>query len=73
MARERVYQSNAERQAAYRARKAGAGGSSLSVILPADVAAGLDAYMEREHMDRAGRDRSQVIVDLLRSQLLRKR
>lgn len=73
MARAKVYQSNAEKQAAYRARKAGADGGSLSVVLPADVVAGLDAYMAREATDGRGRDRSQVIADLLRSQLLRKR
>lgn len=72
MARARVYESDAERQAAYRARRA-AGGKSLSVVLPADVAAGLDAYMQREARDGRGRDRSEVIADLLRQQLLRKR
>lgn len=72
MANERLHASNAAKQRAYRERKA-AEGKGLSVILPPDVAAGLDAYMAREAADGRGRDRSQVIADLLRSQLLRKR
>lgn len=70
MAREKLYESAAERQAAYRARK---GAKTLAVVLPDDVAAGLDAYMKREASDGRGRDRSTVIADLLRAQLLRKR
>ena len=73
MARPRLYSSNAEKQAAYRARKAGDDGATLSVILPADVAAGVRAFMEREASDGKGRDLSEVVAHLLRTQLLRKR
>ncbi|GAH91999.1 unnamed protein product [marine sediment metagenome] len=60
----------AQRQAAYRARK----GSQVNVLLPDDVKAGLAAYIERQHMDgQAELTTSDVIVKLLRAQLLRKR
>lgn len=60
----------ARRQAAYRARK----GKQVNVLLPDDVKQGLDAYLERQHMDgQAELTTSDVIVRLLRAQLLRKR
>lgn len=60
----------AQRQAAYRARK----GKQCLVLLPDDVKAGLDAYLQRQHMDvDASLTQSDVIVKLLRAQLLRKR
>jgi len=60
----------AQRQAAYRARK----GKQVNVLLPDDVKLGLDAYMQRQHMDvDASLTQSDVIVKLLRAQLLRKR
>jgi hypothetical protein len=60
----------AQRQAAYRARK----GSQVNVLLPDDVKQGLEAYVQRQHMDgQAELTTSDVIVKLLRAQLLRKR
>jgi hypothetical protein len=60
----------AKRQAAYRARK----GQQVNVILPDDVKAGLDLYLQRQHMDgQAEMTVSDVVVRLLRAQLLRKR
>lgn len=60
----------AQRQAAYRARK----GKQVNVMLPDDVKAGLDAYLVRQHMDvDPTLTQSDVIVKLLRAQLLRKR
>lgn len=60
----------AKRQAAYRARK----GKQLSVLLPDDVKAGLESYLQRQHMDgQADLTVSDVVVKLLRAQLLRKR
>lgn len=61
---------HAQRQAAYRARK----GKQVALIFPDDVKAGLDAYLERQHMDgQAGMTMSDVVVKLLRQQLLRRR
>lgn len=60
----------AQRQAAYRARK----GKQVNVLLPDDVKAGLEAYLARQHMDgQAELTVSDVVVKLLRAQLLRKR
>ena len=60
----------APRQAAYRARK----GKQCLVLLPDDVKEGLDAYLRRQHMDvDPTLTQSDVIVKLLRAQLLRKR
>ncbi len=60
----------AQRQAAYRARK----GKQLNVLLPDDVKAGLEAYLVRQHSDgQADLTVSDVVVKLLRAQLLRKR
>lgn len=60
----------AQRQAAYRARK----GKQVAVLLPDDVKAGLDAYLARQRMDVDDSiTQSDVIVKLLRAQLLRKR
>jgi len=60
----------AQRQAAYRARK----GKQCLVLLPDDVKEGLDAYLRRQHMDvDPSLTQSDVIVKLLRAQLLRKR
>lgn len=68
--RPRQYNSAAERQAAYRARK----GTPVQVLLEPELVADLDAYLERQ---RANVDpdatRSSVIAKLLRSQLLRRR
>lgn len=60
----------AQRQAAYRARK----GRQVVVLLPDDVLDGLDAYLARQHMDgQVDLTRTDVVVKLLRAQLLRKR
>lgn len=60
----------AQRQAAYRARK----GVQVNLLLPDDVKAGLDAYIARQHMDgQVAMTMSEVVVKLLRAQLLRKR
>ena len=60
----------AQRQAAYRARK----GKQCLVLLPDDVKAGLDAYLQRQHMDgQVEMTVSDVVAKLLRAQLLRKR
>lgn len=70
MARPAIYASAAERQAAYRARK----GACVSLQLPPDVKAGLDAYVARQHADGdSSATLSSVIERLLRAQLLRKR
>lgn len=59
----------AARQAAYRARK----GQSITVFLPDEVMAEFVSYMTRHHMDGTGGTVSDVIVNLVRQQLLRKR
>lgn len=66
-----VYDSAAEKQAAYVARK----GKQMNIILPLDVADALDLYMERHAMDSKGPalSRSDTIAKLIRTQLLRKR
>jgi len=64
------YASQAERQAAYRARNDLV---QVAVELPADVAQALDAYMARHSADGEGLSKSAVIAKLLRTQLLRKR
>jgi hypothetical protein len=71
MGRPAKYASAAERQAAYRERQGAA--RQLTVLLPEDVAQALDAYMTRNASDGAGETRSEVVVRLLRTQLLRKR
>lgn len=65
------YANQAERQAAYRQRKASF--KQLTVMLPDDVAEGLKAYMLRHASDGAALTQSEVVVKLLRNQLLRKR
>jgi hypothetical protein len=70
MSRPAIYASAAERQAAYRARK----GAAVQVMLPADLVAGLDAYIARQHADGdVDATRASVLAKLLRAQLLRKR
>lgn len=65
------YASAAERQAAYRARK---GGQSVALIVPDDVAEGIREYLKRQHMDvNPDMTMSDVIVKLVRQQLMRKR
>lgn len=65
------YASEADRQAAYRARK---GGRSVTVLLEPELAEAFDAYMARQHSDgNAGLTKSEAIAKLLRTQLLRKR
>ncbi len=60
----------AQRQAEYRARK----GKQLNVLLPEDVKAGLETYLQRQHMDgQVELTVRDVVVKLLRAQLLRKR
>jgi len=68
--RPRLYESDAERQAAYRARK----GTAVQVLLAPELVAALDAYIARQHADGdAEATRSSVIAKLVRTQLLRKR
>lgn len=70
MSRPAVYESAAARQAAYRARK----GRTVTVHLSEDTAAGLAAYLQRQHMDGdCDATLSSVIEKLCRQQLLRKR
>jgi metal-responsive CopG/Arc/MetJ family transcriptional regulator len=59
------YLSHAARQAAYRVRS---GAKSLSVLIPNDLSNQLDEYL-RFRLE----SKSDVIVKLLRQQLLRKR
>lgn len=65
MPRPKLYENDAARVAAYRARKDLV---TLTVDLPADVVAGLDQYLKFK-----GVTKREVIEKLLRSQLLRKR
>lgn len=67
--RPRIYATDAERKAAYRARKAL---RQVNVELPEDVAEALDSFVARQ-VDGAGLTKSQVVVKLLRQQLFRKR
>jgi hypothetical protein len=67
--RPRKHSSDAARRAAYRERT---GSVQCNVLLPADVAAALDEFVSRQ-VDGAGLGKSEVIVRLLRTQLLRKR
>lgn len=60
-----VYASNADKAAAYRARK---GIKPLTVELPADLHAEFEAWIKAK-----GQKKSEVIARLLRTQLLRKR
>lgn len=70
MSRAAIYASQAERQAAYRARK----GTPVQVLLAPELVAALDAYIARQHADGdAAATRSTVIAKLLTSQLLRRR
>jgi hypothetical protein len=61
--RPRKYANDAERQAAYLARK---GARLVSLTLPDDVAEALDEYVERQAMDGAGLTKSEVIAKLIR-------
>ena len=63
------YATDSERQAAHRERN---GLRQLNVLLPADVADALDAYVKRRRMD-AGMTKAEVVAHVLRTQLLRKR
>lgn len=63
------YGSQAERQAAYRARN----GVTLSVVIPADIAEAFKAYVARQMADGAGLTQAEVVEKLIRSQVLRKR
>lgn len=65
MPRPKLYENDAARVAAYRARKDLV---TLTVDLPAEVVAGLDAYLKFK-----GVTKREVIEKLLRTQLLRKR
>lgn len=65
MARPRVYESDAERVAAYRARK---NLVPVTVNLPADVVQGLENYLKFKDTTKAA-----VFEKLIRTQLLRKR
>ena len=65
MARPKLYENDAARVAAYRARQ---NLVTLTVDLPAEVVAGLDEYLNFK-----GVTKRQVIEKLLRTQLLRKR
>jgi hypothetical protein len=65
MARQKIHASPAARVAAYRERHALV---TLSVDLPADLVAQLEAFMKFKDLTKAA-----VIEKLLRTQLLRKR
>lgn len=65
MARARIYENDAARVAAYRARKDLV---TLSVDVPRDVAEGIEEYMRFKNLTKAS-----VITKLVRTQLLRKR
>lgn len=65
MARARIYENDAARVAAYRARKDLV---TLSVDVPRDVAEGIEAYMQFKNLTKAA-----VITKLVRTQLMRKR
>lgn len=65
MSRPKIYESAAARVAAFRARKSLV---TLSVDLPADLVAELEAYMAFKNVTK-----KEVIEKLLRTQLLRKR
>lgn len=65
MARPKLYENDAARIKAFRERK---GFVTLTVDLPADVAQGLDEFLRFKDLKK-----SDVIVKLIRNQLLRKR
>lgn len=65
MPRKRVYENDAARVAAYRARH---NLVSFTVDLPADCVDGLAQYMRFKNLTR-----SEVVTKLIRAQLLRKR
>ena len=65
MARARIYENDAARVAAYRARNQLV---TLSVDVPKDVAEGIEEYMRFKNLTKAA-----VITKLVRTQLLRKR
>jgi hypothetical protein len=68
--------SPAERQAAYRARKAAAGkGEMPSMFVAADVMDALKAYVDRQNADRAADPLTlgDAVEKILRDRLLRKR
>jgi hypothetical protein len=70
MARPKLYESAAERQAAHRARHDTV---QLNVAIPREVADALDAYVARQAMDGRGMTKAEVVAWVLRTQLLRKR
>jgi hypothetical protein len=67
-------QTEAERKAAYRARKRAEGaGVPVSFVLPADLVAAFDAYLVG-HRDKIGPiTRDQALEKILRNQVMRKR
>lgn len=65
MARRRIYASDAQKVAAFRARRQLV---PVTVDLPADVVAALDEYLKFKDTTK-----SKVIAKLIRTQLLRKR
>lgn len=65
MSRPKIHESPAARVAAFRARKSLV---TLSVDLPADLVAELEAYMAFKNVSK-----KEVIEKLIRTQLLRKR
>jgi len=70
MSRPRLYENQAARQAAYRARK----GIAVQVMIDPLLLVELDSYIARQQADvNPDTTRSGVIERLLRAQLLRKR
>lgn len=65
MARPKLYENDAARVAAYRARHELV---TLSVDVPAEIVAGIEEYMRFKNITKAA-----VITKLVKSQLLRKR
>ena len=70
MARQKLYESAAERQAAYRARHRLV---QLNVAITQEVDDALNAYVERQARDGRALTKAQVVEWVLRTQLLRKR
>jgi hypothetical protein len=68
--RKRIYASDAEKRAAYLARKQLC---QLNVTISCDCMELFDGYFERQKADGAGLTKGQVIEKLIRAQLLRKR
>ena len=67
--RPRKYANDAEKQAAYRARK---GAHVLSIELPKDLYDEFQAWVKRRQMD-TGKTVSEVLENLIRKQVLRPR